>query len=114
MRMLKLNERKIYYAKRMLTNDIELFLEPIEMCVNPVTMSHSWTIDRIGAIESGKQVFSLPLKEGEGIAIGDRVYVDVVPDFDNYDGSAQDADYVVVGLEKTPNVLSVVVKRLAV
>lgn len=113
MRMLKINKQTIYCCKRYVTDDIELFEEPVEIKANPITLSSTWDTELIGLIETGKLVFALDRYRYDGFfTIGDRFYVDRIPT--EYDGSAQDANYVLNGIMPTPNVISIVLKKMAV
>lgn len=134
--MLERNKKKIYFCKRNLVNDIETFDPPVTIEVNPITLSFAWNADMIGAIESGKLIFALDSSVYKLLfTLGDRFYVDTMykvteffpygvepfgfyqtePDeIIDFDGSAQDADYVLTGISSTPNVVALTLTRLAV
>jgi len=133
--MLERNKKKIYFCKRNLVNDIETFDPPVTIQVNPITLSFAWSAEMIGAIEAGKLIFALDASVYKQLfSIGDRFYVDNIykvteffpygvepfgyykadpEDIIDFDGSAQDADYVLTGISSTPNVVAITLTRLA-
>ena len=113
MRMLKINQETVYFCKKYTTNGIELFNMPVSIDVTPITLSSDYSAETIGFIESGKLVFAVDRDEYEDyFSLGDRFYV--YKTYTDFDGSAQDADYVLSGINKTPTLLSIVLTRLAV
>ena len=113
MRMLKLNKQNIYWCKKYVDNNMALFEEPILIKANPVTLSSAWGAELIGLVETGKLVFALDRYRYDGFfTVGDKFYVYTT--YTDFDGSAQDADYVLNGISLTPNVVGIVLNRLAI
>lgn len=115
MRVLERNTRKIHYCKhRIHTNGAVYFDAPLEMDANIVPSNAYWTPSLMGLAEHNKMIFSLEkTDETDVFDIGDRFYVDVtVPE--EFDGTADDADYVLEAFGATPNVLTITLTRLVV
>lgn len=121
MRMLERNEKIIYYSKRHLTEDgIEYFDTPVALRCNPMPVSVEWARVESGAYEKSMKKFLIARDTLQNAIIfsllqGDRFYVDAVtPATHDEELTAEGADYVVVGVEDTPNYIGVILKRLAV
>ena len=122
MRMLERNEKTIYHSKRNLTDDgIEYFDVPVALRCNPMPVSTDWSRTTGGTIETGMKRFIISRDTlvfnpyGHDFTNGDRFYVDAqTPDTRDEEMMAVGADYVVAGVEDTPNYIGVILKRLAV
>lgn len=114
MRMLEINQKKILHSKRILTDTgIEYFDTPVTLMVNPVVISSDWTPDLVGMVEKGTRIFSVDAFVYKNyFTIGDRFYVDVP--LTEFNGSAEEADYVLQGIATSPNVVTITLQRLAV
>ena len=122
MRMLERNEKIIYHSKRNLTDDgIEYFDVPVALRCNPMPVSTDWSRTTGGTIETGMKRFIISRDalvfnlHGYDFTNGDRFYVDAqTPDTLDEEMMAVGADYVVAGVEDTPNYIGVILRRLAV
>ena len=136
MRMLERNEKIIYHSKRNLTDDgIEYFDVPVALRCNPMPVSTDWSRTTGGTIETGMKRFIISRDTLRNTLVfnpygwvdeyltrwihdltdGDRFYVDAqTPDTPDEEMMAVGADYVVAGVEDTPNYIGVILKRLAV
>ena len=122
MRMLERNEKIIYHSKRHLTDDgIEYFDVPVALRCNPMPVSTDWSRTTGGTIETGMKRFVISRDtlvfnlHGYDFTNGDRFYVDAqTPDTLDEEKMAVGADYVVAGVEDTPNYIGVILRRLAV
>lgn len=126
MRMLERNEKIIYHSKRNLTDDgIEYFDVPVALRRNPMPVSTDWSRTTGGTIETGMKRFVISRDTlrnelefnsyGYDLNEGDRFYVDAQPpDTPDEKMMAVGADYVVAGVEDTPNYIGVILRRLAV
>ena len=125
MRMLERNEKIIYHSKRHLTDDgIEYFDVPVALRCNPMPVSTDWSRTSGGTIETGMKRFIISRDTlrnafvfnpcGCNLTNGDRFYVDAqTPDTPDEEMMAVGADYVVAGVEDTPNYIGVILRRLA-
>lgn len=123
--MLERNEKTIYHSKRNLTDDgIEYFDVPVALRCNPMPVSTDWSRTTGGTIETGMKRFIISRDTlrnafvfnpyGCNLTNGDRFYVDAqTPDTPDEEMMAVGADYVVAGVEDTPNYIGVILRRLA-
>ena len=137
MRMQESNKRKILYCKqRIHDNGATYYDPPVRLDVNVVPVSSLWNSSLMGVAQQGKYIFSVDASLYANLfSIGDRFYVDnqtevteyfpygiepwgfyAVPEEEviEFDGSADNADYVLEAITKTPNVITVTLTRLAV
>jgi len=126
MRMLERNEKIIYHSKRHLTDDgIEYFDVPVALRCNPMPVSTDWSRTTGGTVETGMKRFVISRDTlrntlvfnpyGCDLTNGDRFYVDAqTPDTPDEEMMAVGADYVVAGVEDTPNYIGVILRRLAI
>jgi hypothetical protein len=119
MRTLERNQRTVYHCTRQLTDGgVEYFSVATPISCNPMPVSTDWTQAGKGFVESSMKRFVLPKLTRDVIPTineGDRFYVDaVVPTNTDEQMMAKGSDYVVYGVEDTPNQIAVILKRLAV
>jgi hypothetical protein len=116
MRMQERNKRKILYCKKRIhTNGATYYDPPVRLDVNVVPVSSSWNSSLMGVTQQGKYVFSVDASLYDNLfSIGDRFYVDNQTEVIEFDGSADNADYVLESIAKTPNVITMTLTRLAV
>jgi len=120
MRLLERNSSTIYYSKRHMNDEgIVYFNEPVTLSANPMPVSVDWTrvVQGQASLDVKKFLISRDsISETLDLEIteGDYFYVDVEPseDYSNYI-QGKGADYIVIGLEKTPNYTGVILKGLS-
>ena len=115
MRDLERNRELIYHSKRHLTSDgVEYFDEPVALSCSVIPISSDYTALPKGQVAEAIKKFTLSKYIGLDIPSQyDRFYVDTIVDTTVATYTmADNADYVVVGVEDTLNYVSIILRRL--